>query len=100
MTVYQQDGFAQAQTPGSRDVLVFERTAEAGRKGRAGSSTLVFDCERPCDIRKAVKAVQTAGGRVLSQGEFVPGRTVLFFKDPDGYEVEISVRSPRPCDPT
>ena len=44
-------------------------------------------------------AVQSAGGTILRQGEFVPGEPYVFFTDPDGYEVEIWYEIPTPIDP-
>ena len=86
--IYQSPDFVQSQTPGSRDVLVFERRrARAGRAG--GIAHFGFRLKRPADIEAAVRAVLAAGGRVLKQGEFVPGEPFVFFEDPDGYEVEI-----------
>jgi len=68
--VFREPGFFQAQTPGSRDVLVL-----------------------------AAREVELAGGKVLSQGEFCPGEPSLFARDPDGYEIEIWFELPTPVDP-
>ena len=98
VAVYQDEGFVQAQTPGSRDVLVFERKpARAGRQG--GVAHLGFRLTRAADIGKAVAAVEAAGGSIVSQGEFVPGEPYVFFRDPDGYEIEIRYEIPTPVDP-
>lgn len=96
--VYEGKDFVQAQTPGSRDVLVFERRkSKAGRVG--GVAHFGFRLRRPGDIAVAVRAVLEAGGKVLQQGEFVPGEPYVFFRDPDGYEVEIWYELPTPLDP-
>lgn len=95
--VYEDDTFIQAQTPGSRDVLVFERGRRAGKRG--GIAHFGFRLVRPADIEKAVRAVERAGGTVLSRGEFVPGEPYVFFLDPDGYEVEIWYELPTKVDP-
>jgi catechol 2,3-dioxygenase-like lactoylglutathione lyase family enzyme len=96
--VYTESNFIQAQTPGTRDVLVFERApARAGRKG--GIAHFGFRLMRPEDISKALQAVEAAGGRILSHGEFCPGEPYLFCEDPDGYEVEIWYELPTPIDP-
>jgi catechol 2,3-dioxygenase-like lactoylglutathione lyase family enzyme len=96
--VYRQAGFVQAQTPGSRDVLVFE---EGGpRPGeRGGIAHFGFRLTDPADIDQAVAAVRAAGGTISSQGEFCPGEPYVFFTDPDGYEVEIWYELPTPLDP-
>ena len=102
VAVYRDGGFIQAQTPGSRDVLVFER---AGGKGsRAGKSGGIahfgFRLVDPQDIDAAALAVERAGGTILSRGDFGPGEPYVFFADPDGYEVEIWYELPTPLDPS
>ena len=97
--VYEEANFIQAQTPGSRDVLVFERNPDAA--GRAGGvAHFGFRLTRPADIDRAMMAVRTAGGKIRDHGEFVPGEPYVFFSDPDGYEVEIWYELPTPVDPT
>lgn len=96
--VYKQDGFVQLQTPGTRDVLVFEKKpARAGKTG--GIAHVGFRLKNPKDIDAAARAVTKAGGRVKEQGEFVPGEPYLFAMDPDGYEIEIWYELPTPVDP-
>jgi catechol 2,3-dioxygenase-like lactoylglutathione lyase family enzyme len=96
--VYERPDFVQAQTPGSRDVLVFERKPR--RAGRAGGiAHFGFRLRRAADIARAVAAVRAAGGGVKEHGEFVPGEPYVFFTDPDGYEVEIWYELPTPVDP-
>jgi catechol 2,3-dioxygenase-like lactoylglutathione lyase family enzyme len=96
--VYEEAGFIQAQTPGSRDVLVFERKpASAGRAGGVGH--FGFRLKRPADIDKALTVIRAAGGKIRDHGEFVPGEPYVFFSDPDGYEVEIWYELPTPVDP-
>src|SRR5688572_31741157 len=64
--VYRQDGFAQLQTPGARDVLVLEE--DAARAGRAGGiAHFGFRLIDPNDIDAARQAVEAAGGKVLEQ---------------------------------
>jgi catechol 2,3-dioxygenase-like lactoylglutathione lyase family enzyme len=98
VAVHRQPGFIQAQTPGSRDVLVFEQGAP--RPGeRGGIVHFGFRLIDPTDIGAAAVAVRAAGGTILRQGEFCPGEPYLFFADPDGYEVEIWHELPTPVDP-
>ena len=98
VAVYRGTGFVQAQTPGCRDVIVFEEgdgpTGAGGGIGHIG-----FRLRDAADIDAAVEAVTRAGGRVLRRGEFVPGEPYVFFVDPDGYEVEIWYELPTPVDP-
>jgi catechol 2,3-dioxygenase-like lactoylglutathione lyase family enzyme len=98
VSVYQDATTVQAQTPGSRDVLVFERAPE--RAGHAGGiAHLGFRLTSAEDIGGAVAAVEAAGGSILRQGEFIPGEPYVFFRDPDGYEIEIWYELPTPVDP-
>jgi catechol 2,3-dioxygenase-like lactoylglutathione lyase family enzyme len=140
--VYNDNGFLQAQTPGSRDVIVFDESAPrigkrggiagsgesraatspqkkaarskkeregAGRSSRLNQSAALWVPEqiahfgfrliKPEDIEAAAKAVKKAGGKILDKGEFVPGEPYLFFKDPDGYVVEIWYELPTRVDP-
>jgi catechol 2,3-dioxygenase-like lactoylglutathione lyase family enzyme len=96
--VYEDANFVQAQTPGSRDVLVFERKRRAGQRG--GVLHFGFRLRRPSDIARAIQAVEAAGGVIRDRGEFVPGEPYVFFDDPDGYEVEIWYEIPTPVDPS
>jgi catechol 2,3-dioxygenase-like lactoylglutathione lyase family enzyme len=99
VAVYRERDFIQAQTPGSRDVLVFERDpAKAGKTG--GIAHFGFRLRDPSDIGAAVAAVRKAGGRNIRAGEFVPGEPYVFFTDPDGYEIEIWYELPTPVDPS
>ncbi len=96
--VYREADFIQAQTPGSRDVLVFERDARnAGRAG--GIAHYGFRLRTPEDMPAALEAIRAAGGKIRDHGEFVPGEPYVFFNDPDGYEVEIWYELPTKVDP-
>jgi len=99
VAVYESDAFVQAQTPGTRDVIVFERRPDqAGARG--GVAHFGFRLKHPADIDRALGAIRGAGGQIREHGEFVPGEPYVFFSDPDGYEVEIWYELPTPADPT
>jgi catechol 2,3-dioxygenase-like lactoylglutathione lyase family enzyme len=96
--VYREEAFIQAQTPGTRDVIVFQKTKR--RKRSSGSiAHFGFRLIDPADVKAAVSAVERAGGTVLDRGEFCPGEPYVFFRDLDGYEVEIWHELPTPVDP-
>ena len=58
--VYESPGWIQAQTPGTRDVLVFERARrEAGKAG--GVAHFGFRLKRRADIERARTAIADAG---------------------------------------
>ena len=88
LAVYREPNFIQAQTPGARDVLVFEKgTDHVGISG--GIKHFGFRLSDARDIDKAVTSIERAGGKIKDRGEFVPGEPYVFFADPDGYEVEV-----------
>jgi catechol 2,3-dioxygenase-like lactoylglutathione lyase family enzyme len=96
--VYDQGSFIQAQTPGTRDVLVFDESAKRIGK-RGGIEHFGFRLQRPEDVDLAAELVKQAGGTVLDKGEFCPGEPYLFCADPDGYVVEIWYELPTRVDP-
>jgi catechol 2,3-dioxygenase-like lactoylglutathione lyase family enzyme len=98
VAVYRENGFIQAQTPGSRDVLVLEEKG-TGVAGSGGIAHFGFRLVDPGHIDEAVRAVEAAGGEILSRGEFCPGEPHVFCRDLDGYEIEIWHELPTPADP-
>ena len=97
--VYRSEGFVQAQTPGTRDVLVFEQQSGSKTGKSGGIAHFGFRLLDPADIDAAARAVERAGGKLLSKGEFCPGEPYLFAADPDGYEIEIWYELRTPVDP-
>jgi catechol 2,3-dioxygenase-like lactoylglutathione lyase family enzyme len=97
--VYRDPTFVQVQIPETRDVIVFE-LRDADKVGTSGGiAHFGFRLRDPADVDAAAKAVQAAGGKVKSQGEFCPGEPYVFASDPDGYEVEIWFEIPTRVDP-
>lgn len=86
--MYNSDGFAQVQTPGSHDIIVFEEKAKKG-KATGGIQHFGFRLRESGDMKKMVALIEKAGGTVREKGEFVPGEPYVFFYDPDGYEIEV-----------
>jgi catechol 2,3-dioxygenase-like lactoylglutathione lyase family enzyme len=96
--VYDKGTFIQAQTPSTRDVLVFDESAK--RTGeRGGIEHFGFRLQRAQDVEAAAELVKKAGGKILDKGEFCPGEPYLYCADPDGYVVEIWYELPTPVDP-
>ena len=86
--MYHQDDFLQVTTPGSNDIIVFEKKkARYGETG--GIAHFGFRLKKAKDIDEMAKRIKAAGGKIIDKGEFVPGEPYIFFKDPDSYEVEI-----------
>lgn len=98
VAVYRSEEFLQAQTPGARDVLVFERTRKKpGRSG--GVAHFGFRLVDPADIAGVATAIEQAGGTIVDQGEFCPGEPYVFARDRDGYLIEVWFEIPTPVDP-
>ena len=80
--------FVQVQTPGSKDILVFQK-----RKNRSAMAKpefhFGFRLQKPVRLKNLMAQIVKAGGKIKETGEFIPGEPYLFFYDPDGYEVEI-----------
>jgi len=86
--MYHKDDFLQVTTPGANDIIVFEKKkADYGKTG--GIAHFGFRLRSPEDIEEMAKRIKAAGATITDQGEFVPGEPYIFFKDPNGYEVEI-----------
>ena len=86
--MYKEENFLQLATPGSHDIIVFEKKkASYGKTG--GIIHFGFRLKKADDIDEMAERIQSAGGKITSKGEFCPGEPYIFFKDPDGYEVEV-----------
>ena len=88
-TMYDQQGFVQMTTPGCHDILVFEEKKNSPIGNTGGIAHFGFRLKEPKDIDEMIKRIISAGGQIVDKGEFVKGSPYVFFKDPDGYEVEI-----------
>jgi len=88
-TMYDQPGFVQMTTPGCQDILVFEEKKNSPIGNTGGIAHFGFRLKEATDIGEMIKRIISAGGQIVDKGEFVKGSPYVFFKDPDGYEVEI-----------
>ena len=87
--MYHKENFLQVTTPGSNDIIVFEKKkAHYGQTG--GIAHFGFRLRNAEDIDEMAARIRQAGGVIIDKGEFVPGEPYIFFKDPDGYQVEIA----------
>jgi catechol 2,3-dioxygenase-like lactoylglutathione lyase family enzyme len=87
--VVDHDGdFVQIQTPGARDLIIFEG-AQKSISRLAAYAHFGFRFESAARVIAAADAVEDAGGEVVEQGELVAGEPYLFARDPDGYLFEI-----------
>ena len=87
--MYDGNGFVQMTTPGCHDILVFEERKSVGIGHSGGIAHFGFRLRSPSQISEVRQKVIDAGGKIVNEGEFVAGSPFIFFKDPDGYEVEV-----------
>jgi catechol-2,3-dioxygenase len=86
--MYSYPDFIQVQTPGSKDIIVFEKQKKKAVNSK-NSFHFGFRLSKPSDLKPIIKKIKSAGGKIKETGEFVPGEPYVFFYDPDGYEIEI-----------
>ena len=97
--MYHQKGFLQLTTPGCNDILVFEEKTGRPVGQTGGIAHFGFRLRNANEIDEMVGKIILAGGEIIDKGEFIPGSPYVFFKDPDGYEVEVvDLRSVKPLD--
>jgi predicted enzyme related to lactoylglutathione lyase len=68
---------------------VFEEKKNVSIGQTGGIAHFGFRLKNPDDIDEIANKVKVAGGEIIEKGEFVPGSPYVFFKDLDGYEVEV-----------
>ena len=88
-TMYREDSFVQLTTPDCNDILVFEKKNSSAIGKTGGIAHFGFRLRDPKDIDEIVDKVKKAGGTIIDRGEFLPGSPYVFFRDLDGYEVEV-----------
>lgn len=86
--MYRYPDFIQVQTPGCKDIIVFEKQKKKTANSKRGFH-FGFRLPKPSDLKPIIKKIKNAGGKIKETGEFVPGEPYVFFYDPDGYEIEI-----------
>ena len=87
--MYHQERFIQLTTPDCNDILVFEEKKNNVIGKTGGIAHFGFRLRDPNEIDEIVDNVKKAGGTIIDRGEFLPGSPYVFFKDLDGYEVEV-----------
>jgi predicted enzyme related to lactoylglutathione lyase len=87
--MYHEKTMIQLTTPGCHDILVFEENKSSKIGDSGGIAHFGFRLREEKDIEEINHKIIHAGGTIIDKGEFVPGSRYLFFKDPDGYVVEV-----------
>ena len=87
--MYHEKDMIQLTTPGSFDILVFEQKTKDTIHLNSGIDHFGFRLREAKDIDVIITKINLAGGTIIDKGDFVPGSPYVFFKDPDGYTVEV-----------
>lgn len=87
--MYQEEKMIQLTTPGNHDILVFEEKQDASTGQSGGIAHFGFRLKNPADIKEIRERILEAEAEIIDSGEFVAGSPYIFFKDPDGYVVEV-----------
>ncbi|HKH63673.1 MAG TPA: VOC family protein [Flavitalea sp.] len=87
--MYHEQNMIQLTTPGCHDILVFEKNKNQPIGNSGGIAHFGFRLREARDIEGTREKIMQAGGVIIETGEFVPGSPYIFFKDPDGYTIEI-----------
>ena len=82
------DGMVFLNTPGSNDVFTLQQ-AQGGEQVGPGGGFSHFGFQLDEDLDHAISEVKAAGGELLNRGEHAPGQPYAYFKDFDGYVIEI-----------
>src|SRR4030095_11099857 len=92
--MYQEETWAQVQTPGTHDIIVFEEKPSIAGKKSGGIQHFGFRLVDQVSINEIKYKLQRLKAEILDAGEFVPGEPYIFFLDPDGYEIEVWYEKP------
>lgn len=87
--MYHEKNMIQLTTPGCHDILVFEEARNSVNANTGGIAHFGFRLREARDIEEINQKIIQSGGTIMEKGEFVPGSPYIFFKDPDGYTVEV-----------
>lgn len=87
--MYHKEHFLQLTTPGAHDILVFEDNQPDKIGNTGGIAHFGFRLKDPESIEGFAEKIIKAKGTIIDKGEFVAGSPFIFFKDPDGYTIEV-----------
>jgi len=87
--MYLHEGFLQLTTPGCNDILVFEEKKHEAIGNSGGIAHFGFRLVDPKGIDTIISRLKECEATIIEHGSFVKGSPYVFFKDPDGYELEV-----------
>ena len=76
-------------TPGGGDTITLCPAGPSDPVAGGGVSHFGWQIADKSDLDHAAQEIERAGGKVISRGEHAPGHPFLYFKDPDGYLIEL-----------
>jgi catechol 2,3-dioxygenase-like lactoylglutathione lyase family enzyme len=76
-------------SPGATDTITLYQAGREDPVGLAGVSHFGFGLAEKDRFDEWIKQIECAGGKLLSRGEHAPGVPFAYFRDPDGYVIEI-----------
>ncbi len=83
-----EDNMVFLNTPGCNDTFTLQQAQEGEQVGPGGGFSH-FGFQLDGDLDQAISEVQAAGGELMNRGEHAPGQPYAYFKDFDGYVIEI-----------
>lgn len=87
--MYHEEKMIQLTTPSAHDIMVFEEKPNAVTSDTGGIAHFGFRLRDPADIEYFTDRIRQTGSEIIASGEFVPGSPYVYFRDPDGYIIEI-----------
>jgi catechol 2,3-dioxygenase-like lactoylglutathione lyase family enzyme len=78
-----------ASVPGGGDMVTFAGSPEWRPGEHRGLRHFGFAIDPDIDIESAAAEIEAAGGTAIRTGEHGEGQPYIYFKDLDGYEVEL-----------
>ena len=76
-------------TPGSRDLITLNPIDDGQVGEDGGVGHFGFRLKPHVHLDEAIKAVEEAGGKLISRGEHAAGAPYAYVSDPDGYVIEL-----------
>ncbi len=87
--MYHEEKMLQLTTPGCHDVLVFEERDPNLTGTSGGIAHFGYRAKQPSDVHEIRKKLLELKAEIVDEGQFLPGSPYIFFKDPDGYLIEV-----------
>jgi catechol 2,3-dioxygenase-like lactoylglutathione lyase family enzyme len=92
--MYEEETWAQVQTPGAHDIIVFEENPSIAGKKSGGIQHFGFRLVEAVDIHKIRELLKNSNTEITDSGEFVPGEPYIFFRDPDVMKSKSGMKNP------